>query len=218
MNTSPNQFLTIGQVRAALQLKTDSLLSTMKVEHEKCRLSLYGYQTELSSKITQLPDLETIRKNQVNAMGFFGFRKDEISIYFSLHHSSGLCPYIPSDFIDYLTDKVDTKRREFQVVLVGHFSTKNTYDNSVGFGYNVRIKVPATLVKPLLLKWQDGVAEYYKYEEKFKKLTLFIKNLDAESQLVLLELQNPEAHKNLIEYTDKYLNERLTIGGISIIS
>lgn len=75
-----NPNITLSQVRAALQLKTDSLLSTMKLEHEKCRMSLY-----------------------------------------------------------------------------------------------------------------------------------FIKNLDLESQLVLLQLQHPEEHKNLIEYTENYLNERLTI-------
>jgi hypothetical protein len=206
-----NPNITLSQVRAALQLKTDSLLSTMRLEHEKCRMSLYHFQTELNSKVINLPELEVLKKNQIEALKLFGFFKDRITIYFSLSHSSGMCPCIPSDFIDYLTNKVDTKRREFQVGLVGHFSTKNTYDNSVGFGYNVRIKVPATLVKPLLLKWQDGVAEYLKYEEKFKKLTLFIKNLDLESQLVLLQLQHPEEHKNLIEYTENYLNERLTI-------
>lgn len=211
MNTSPNQFLTIGQVRAALQLKTDSLLSTMKVEHEKCRLSLYGYQTELSSKITQLPDLETIRKNQVNAMGFFGFPKNEISIHFQLNTYYGMYPTIPSDFIDYLTDKVNTKCRDFRVGLAGYLKTGRNGNEGISFNYRSSVIVKASLVKDILLKWQDGITQYLAYEEKFKKLNLFIKNLDAESQLVLLELQNPEAHKNLIEYTDKYLNERLTI-------
>jgi hypothetical protein len=213
MNASPNQFLTIGQVRAALQLKVEALTSTMKVEHDECRHSLYGYQSEFTSKIVNLPDVETLRKNQIEALKAFGFRKDQIDINFRLGSFWNVYPSIPSCFTDYLTGKVDTKRREFRTNLNGGVSVKRGVgENSFFFSYNSVVMVKASLVKDILLKWQDGIIQYLAFEEKFKKLTLFIKNLDAESQLVLLELQNPEAHKNLIEYTDKYLNERLALG------
>ena len=207
-----NPNITLSQVRAALDLKIQSLIAETKLASEKCRLSLYSYQTELTNKIVTLPDVETLRKNQIQAMKAFSFFKDQISIHFQLSGNYyGIYPCIPSDFIDYRTRKVDIKRRDFRVSVTGYCKVKNHIDTGFSFNYQSVVIVKSSLVKELLLKWQDGVVEYLKYEETFKRINLFIKNFEAESQLVLLQLQNPDEHKALMDYTDSYIKDRLTI-------